>query len=363
MRERVIMIEPSGRGGIAQYTWCLSRALASAGASVSLLTARDYEWRGAFPVDDVHAVFNGTRTPPGELWKTLRRLAADARVWHLQSGPRPGWLAALVPVLRRAGARRVLVTAHNAVPHNAGPSGRWTSRLLFNQADALFVHGSAVKNDVVRVAGRACPPVVEIPFGDMGALPLPPARDVAREDVLFFGYIHPAKGLDVLIRAAGMLRRRGRTFRLSVAGNPEEPWEPYRKLLREEGLEDAKLDLRYVPASCVSGHFARALVVVLPHRRASQSGVLHLASRFGVPVVATRTGGMADQVRDGESGLLVPPGDPSLLAGAVGKLLDDRALAARLVAGARSIFDGSGMRVAAERTLETYRRLPGRNAP
>jgi len=61
--------------------------------------------------------------------------------------------------------------------------------------------------------------------------------------------------------------------------------------------------------------------------------VLIEAMSLGTPVVATSVGGIADVVTDGETGLLVPPGDVAALSGAIGRVLGDRALADRLAAG------------------------------
>src|SRR5204863_5373655 len=60
------------------------------------------------------------------------------------------------------------------------------------------------------------------------------------------------------------------------------------------------------------------------------------AQAAGVPVVATPVGGIRDTVVEGETGLLVPVGDPAGLAAAVCRLLDDAELAARVAAEARS---------------------------
>ncbi|WP_345775096.1 glycosyltransferase [Dietzia cinnamea] len=80
-----------------------------------------------------------------------------------------------------------------------------------------------------------------------------------------------------------------------------------------------------------------ARVVVTPYLRASQSGVVHLAFSHARPVVSTDVGDLAEAVHDGESGLLVPPGDVAALARALERLLVDPALAERL--GARGHAD------------------------
>jgi glycosyltransferase involved in cell wall biosynthesis len=79
---------------------------------------------------------------------------------------------------------------------------------------------------------------------------------------------------------------------------------------------------------------ASATVVVLPYTDATQSGVLAAAYALGTPVVATTVGSFPEFVRDGVSGLLVPPNDPEALAGAIRRVLLDPVLRDRLSRGA-----------------------------
>lgn len=77
-----------------------------------------------------------------------------------------------------------------------------------------------------------------------------------------------------------------------------------------------------------------------------------------VPVVATAAGGIPEAVLDGETGLLAPPGDAAALAERAARVLDDRALARRLVeAGERRVRDAFGIEVLADRTLAIYREV------
>ena len=359
MPEHMVMLEPSGRGGIAQYTWCLTRALSRMGVDLVLLTALDYEWRDHPPVRTVKRVFRGIRTSPFHLLKQVWRLNRKGyRIWHFQSGPRPGSLAALIPFLRLFGARTVLVTAHDAVPHNAGRIGRWAARGLYLQADVVFVHGPILHKQIAELMGRHCPPVVEVPFGGMEELPIPDAFPGSRDEILFFGYINSAKGLDLLIRAVGILRRQGFPGKLRIAGKLEEPWARYAELLKDEGLLDSEIQLGYLPSDQIAGLFSKAAVIVLPYREASQSGLLHLAARFRVPVVATRVGGLPNQVKHKISGLLVEPEDENALANAIQEILVDPSLADRLAEGAFDFFHGpSSMEAAAKKIRNVYAHL------
>jgi 2-deoxystreptamine N-acetyl-D-glucosaminyltransferase/2-deoxystreptamine glucosyltransferase len=93
----------------------------------------------------------------------------------------------------------------------------------------------------------------------------------------------------------------------------------------------------YVPFSEVSAYIAVADVLVLPYRHVSQSGVLFLALAEGLPVVATRVGALPEVLRDGESGVLVPPESPAALAEALIRVLADGDLRRRLAAGGRAV--------------------------
>jgi glycosyltransferase involved in cell wall biosynthesis len=85
---------------------------------------------------------------------------------------------------------------------------------------------------------------------------------------------------------------------------------------------------------------------VLPYLSATQSAVAQIAFRNGLPMIASRTGGLAEVIEEGIDGLLVPPGDPAALAGAIvayfqrrlGPLFADR-LASRSSKSKRNLID------------------------
>ena len=107
---------------------------------------------------------------------------------------------------------------------------------------------------------------------------------------------------------------------------------------------------RYVPNEEVARYFAAADVVALPYREATGSGIAQIAFGAGVPVIATRTGGLEEVVEEGVSGLLVPARDPTELARAVERFFDEN-LGARLregVARTQGRFSWEGLADALE---------------
>jgi glycosyltransferase involved in cell wall biosynthesis len=102
------------------------------------------------------------------------------------------------------------------------------------------------------------------------------------------------------------------------------------------------------------------LVVNCPKSREGLSVIALEAMATGLPVVATDVGGIPEIVRDGETGLLVPPDDPGALALAITRMLDDTDLASRLAdAGKRLVREELSVDKMVERTERLYREVLG----
>ena len=82
--------------------------------------------------------------------------------------------------------------------------------------------------------------------------------------------------------------------------------------------------------------------------------VLLDALAFGIPIAATRAGGIPEVVEDGESGLLADVGDPAGLGDAMARLLTDGPLAARLRENARARVEAFSVERMTERTMSVY---------
>ena len=151
------------------------------------------------------------------------------------------------------------------------------------------------------------------------------------------------KALDMLLRGAALLRSRFPDLRILLAG--EGPERPGLERLRDSlGLGDAVVFLGFradVPA-------VLATTDVAVFSSASEGSPLAVmeAMQAAVPIVATRVGGVPDLIEDGVQGILVPPGDPSALAAAIARALEDReagaAMGMRARERARRDFDIEG---------------------
>lgn len=130
------------------------------------------------------------------------------------------------------------------------------------------------------------------------------------------------------------------------------------RTLAREALPDARVVLAGERAD-VPALLPAFDVFTLPSRYEGLPVAIVEAMVCGVPVVATAVNAVPDVVRPGETGLLVPPGRPDLLAGAIGYLLDRPSEAARLAVAARAqVDDRYGAGALADALEAAYRPLP-----
>ena len=175
----------------------------------------------------------------------------------------------------------------------------------------------------------------------------PPAPS-PRPTVLFIGRHEPRKGLEVLLDAwAGI----DRDAQLQVVGVGPQTEELQRRAAGDVEwfgtVSDASRNalLRGATAFCA------------PSLRGESFGVVLLeAMAAGTPIVASAIEGYQNVARAGQDALLVPPGDVRALRDALRRLLDDRALGARLIASGRERAEQFSMRRLADRYLELYAR-------
>ncbi|HYZ56245.1 MAG TPA: glycosyltransferase family 4 protein [Streptosporangiaceae bacterium] len=343
---RIALIGPAHpyKGGGARHTTELAHRLAAAGHDVVIES-----WSRQYPVGHYPGGQHMVEVAEGEPFPRTRRLlswrhpagwvAAGRRLCDMdlvafallippQAIPYLGVLEGLRgarPGRRRDGTSqpRTVVVCHNVLPHERRPADELLTRKLLRRAGAALTHSAEEAAraralvPAVRVTAVSLPPHLPTAAsvycrGDHAAANGHAERDVAlrpgRCHLLFFGIVRPYKGLDVLLRA---LARAPAHVVLTVAG---EFWgkaeKETRALIDRLGLA-GRVTLRpgYVPADQIPGLFAAADALVLPYRSATSSQNVWLAYAHGVPVIVTRAGTLADQVRDGADGLVCQPED------------------------------------------------------
>ncbi|MEV6659038.1 glycosyltransferase family 4 protein [Nocardia fluminea] len=344
---------PPRPGGIQSYLQALSHQLPPED-----LVVYAPRWRGdSHEKFDAAQKFQVVRHPTTLMLPTpavIRRASALLRehacdtVWFGAAAP----LAAMAPMLRRAGAERILASTHG---HEVGwsmlPGSRQVLRSIGEHTDVVtyvskYTRGRFASAFGPRAALEHLPPGVD----PTEFRPDPAAREELRAryglgerpTVLCLSRLVPRKGQDMLIVAMTEIRERVDGAVLVIAGGG--PYETRLRALAEAlGVQDSVVFTGRVPSSELAAHHTIADVFAMPCRTRGAGldveglGIVFLeASATGVPVVAGDSGGAPETVREGETGIVVHGRSVPQISDAIVELLTDRDKAAEMGAAGRA---------------------------
>lgn len=335
------------RGGIARTTTSLAQALQRRGSLAGFFVPLRQYPRWLYPGGEdrdpgacpqlPYAVGCFSLFAPASWYRLSRQLLRcrpDALVM-------PYWTAAWAPLAFFLAGRGLPAFAivHNPHDHGASPWGRWVAWGTLRRFRGFFAHARTVAWQLHRwfpekpVRVHLLPPPQALPVAKEAARR---SLQIPQEAVLFlfFGLVRGYKGVELLLQAAAGLPGEP-AWLLAVVGEPWEGGERLQAMVRELGLGSrVRLELRWVAEEETPLWFSAADVVVLPYRRATGSAVASQALAYGLPVVASATGGFLEVLEQGKNGLLVPPGDVGALREALVALLAP-GLREQLAAGAK----------------------------
>jgi glycosyltransferase involved in cell wall biosynthesis len=247
-------------------------------------------------------------------YKTVRSFRPDGIIlewWH------PFFallLGSLSRGFRKAGLK-CIIECHNVFPHERSMIDRWLLSFSFSPVQFFLTHSRTDRDAVLELLPGK---VVRVaPLLTLSKFPGPQGPISRPRTLLFFGIVRKYKGLEVLLRAMPKVLSQIEC-ELLVAGEFYEPVDRYLRIIREVGIErHVHITNRYIPNEEVGELFGRADVLVLPYLSASQSGVAQIALAKGLPIVASKTGGLPEVITENVNGLLVPAGDSDALAEAI----------------------------------------------
>jgi glycosyltransferase involved in cell wall biosynthesis len=269
------------------------------------------------------------------------RLLAERDVDALYLTDRPTWSPRYAR-FRMAGVRRIIVhdrTSGERTPR--GPVLHAFKRLLHHlpwlSADCVVAVSDYVRQRLIDVNGtpperthRVYNGIDLSRFGMADRALLHRVLGVPDDARIVFcsGRAQPYKGIQVAIEAAALLQAEGAAgVHLAFAGDGGH-LPALRALAERLGLRNVHFLGRRTDVAALLGG---AAVAVVPSLWAEAFGLTVVeAMAAGVPLVASRTGGIPELVEDGKTGILVPPGDARALADAVRLLLDHPALGASM---------------------------------
>ncbi|WP_375492754.1 glycosyltransferase [uncultured Jatrophihabitans sp.] len=263
------------------------------------------------------------------LVRTIARLRPD--VVYVNTVTLPHWVLAA-----RLARRPILVHVHEA-EEMLHPLARRVLYAPLRAAHTVIANSATT----ARVIGRACRGVagrlVEVPNGVAPAPMADAPQAVAPRKLVLVSRLSPRKGIHVALEAVALLRARGHAVDLEIHGTAFTGYEWYEQQLRRRAArDDLAGHVTFAGFTTSAGSaFASAHVVVAPSFGESFGITVVEGMLAGRPVVASDVQGLAEIVQDGVTGLLVPVGDANALADAVGRLLDDDALADELASRGR----------------------------
>ncbi len=347
---------PPRPGGIQSYLQNLVDLLPS-----DQLVVYAPRWRGRSHLDfDAAAPYTVVRHPTTLMLPTplvARRAARLVReheienVWFGAAAP----LALLAPVVRRAGAHRVLASTHG---HEVGwsmlPGARQVLRAIGDTTDTVTFVSKYTRGRFASAFGPAAaleylPPGVDVER----FAPDAEAREMIRERhglgdrpvVVCLSRLVPRKGQDMLIRALPMIREQVPGAALLIVGGG-----PYATTLRDLAAATAGGEhvvfTGSVPAQELAAYHNAADVFAMPSRTRGGGldveglGIVYLeAAACGVPVVAGDSGGAPETVIAGRTGLVVDGRSVPEIAEAVVAVLSDPVRARRMGAAGREFVE------------------------
>lgn len=334
---RFVLVGPAYpfRGGIAQYTTSLFRALSERHEVCLISFSRQYPgplFPGRTQKDESKSPFRVPHEPlfdslsPSSWRRVGKRICdytPDAVVfqwWQPFFGPA---YRGAIHELRKHSDIPVFFLCHNLLAHDRPPLPghrtweRLLTRRVFKHVDGFLVHADEM---IGQLKDFNPTPLVRKIYHPLYNFylewdnPSPTGTDSDMLRLLFFGKIRKYKGLSVFLEALSRLKGEI-PFQATIAGEFYIAPIPYRKAAQRLGIESL-LSWRehYIPNEEVPGLFREADLVVLPYLEATQSGVVPVAYQFEVPVIASDVGGLSEVVLEGQTGYLVPAGNPEAIA-------------------------------------------------
>ena len=299
-----------------------------------------------------HRTFAGpNHTPEGLMmsvnWKAAWKCARENEIvvlFGIQGG------TALLLTFLAWVMRRKLISVNQTLPPACEMHRRWWVRLLkgwiLRRCDIHITQTPVTRDTLREVYGLAEECFVTAPF-EAGWSLFEALRqetegrcDNFREELgweekdcvfLFVGTLVSYKGVHCILSAMREIRNEGRLARVVLcgpdAGIPSE-WsiEEYNAETRRLGIDDVVHFTNGISASDLSGYYRNSDVFVLPTSRDMWPKVLVEAASFGLPLITTTSCGAAGSlVREGETGIVIPPSDHSAMARAMKEMMRDPA--------------------------------------
>lgn len=342
MKKKVIIIGsawPLRGGGIATFNERLARAFMQEGHEVTIYSFSLQYPSFLFPGKsqfgneprpaDLHIKSIINSVNPFNWFRSgnaIRREKADlivVRYWLPFMGP---CLGTILRVVKKNYHSKIVCIADNVVPHEKRVGDVAFTRYFIKPVDAFITLSEKVLQDLTLFTRKPALATVHPLYDNFGepisktearsALGIPLDKPI----ILFFGFIRPYKGLDLLLKAMAVLKQKGKAPLLLIAGEFYENREQYEQLIDELDIRDL-LILRtdFIPDNKVRNYICAADFVIQPYKHATQSGITPLSYHFEKPMLVTHVGALPAMVPHEKVGIVTAP-EPEAIAHGIEQL-------------------------------------------
>jgi len=343
---KIVLVGPVApyRGGIAYFTAALARQLEASKHQVQIISFRKQYPRLLYPGKSdkdnsldkprTGVIYSFSPFSPLDWHRTLmeiKRFSPDLVIyqwWVTYWAPATAWLLGRLNSLNIP----VKVLVHNTFPHEAWWFDRAATTWALQNATSFITMAEGEAKLLKKVISEKAK-IQTVPhpafrkFPDSGLskaavrsqLGLPADVPLA----LFFGFVRPYKGLEILLQAMHLLKQNNSPIHLVIAGEFWQRQVTYESQIRELGLvEKVSIHANYIPDNKAGLYFEAADMFVAPYLEGTQSGSIKQAMSYNLPLV------VSDVITDPmicsyNYGLeITPAGDVNALAKAMQKALN-----------------------------------------
>lgn len=240
--------------------------------------------------------------------------------------------------------KRMILTVHDPFPHSGLDTRIVRLRrkvafslvsrfmILNNTQRQRFIDYYKLQPSSVVDSRLSCFPYMKMTEPDLGNLP------ACNRYILFAGRISKYKGVKYLFEAMTNVHLEYPEVRLVVAGSGKFDFD----IGKYEKMPYIEIRNRFIPDSELVALIKHSEFMVCPYTDATQSGVVMSAFTFGLPVLATRVGGLPEMLGDGRFGLLVKEKSVDALAAGISELLGNKDMLRTFHENIENAYSGDG---------------------
>jgi glycosyltransferase involved in cell wall biosynthesis len=292
---------------------------------------------------DGYLVFSASDSPnryvrPLHILSTLirRRRRVDIQCLEVYGGP-SFLVEDLSSGVGKSLGHRIVMTLHGGgMPEFMARHPEWTRRVL-SRADAIVVPSPFLKRAIEQYGftARVIPNVIDLSDYDFRL------RQRVRPRLFWMRSFHPIFNPKMAVEVLELVKKSFPDASLVMAGSNKGLHGSIEEFARGRGLSGSIRFPGFLDQDAKRQAGNACDIFINTNHVDNMPVAIVEACAMGLPVVATNVGGIPDLVTDGKTGLLVPDGDVSAMAGAIGRLVNDPAIAASLSAQGRALAEAS----------------------